>query len=217
MTGTMVAAGQGPARGPATGSGASIFGCSGQVLLPAEAAFFRAADPFGFILFARNIDNPAQVSRLIADLRDAVGRRAPVLIDQEGGRVQRMRAPHWHELPPPLDLAQAQADPDLAVEALVLSASLIAADLTRVGFDANCAPVADIAGPDTHPVLRNRCYGTEPAFVARAARAVADTYLAAGILPVAKHMPGHGRSLIWPHCAPPILRPSAPCAICRWR
>jgi beta-N-acetylhexosaminidase len=175
-----------------TGRMAAVFGCAGPVLLPQERDFFRAADPLGFILFARNVEDPAQLARLTADLRDAVGRDAPVMIDQEGGRVQRMRAPHWREWEPPLETAlRLGAD---APRALALRARLIATELRAVGIDCNCAPVADIAGPLTHPVLRNRCYGEDVASVTRAAQAVADAYLAAGLLPVMKHLPGHGRA-----------------------
>ncbi|MBL4927976.1 beta-N-acetylhexosaminidase [Fuscibacter oryzae] len=171
---------------------AACFGCLGPVLLPEERDFFRDADPFGFILFARNIENPEQVLRLTADLRAAVGRDAPILIDQEGGRVQRMRAPHWREWLPPLDTVLA-AGPD-AARLMELRMRVIAAELRAVGIDANCAPVADIAGQGTHPFLRNRCYGTEAETVARIGRAVADGLLAGGVLPVVKHLPGHGRA-----------------------
>ncbi len=171
---------------------AAVFGCAGPVLLPEERAFFREADPFGFILFARNIEEPGQVARLTAELRAAVGRDAPVLIDQEGGRVQRMRAPHWREWAPPLETVHA-AGPR-AARAMALRMRVIAAELRAVGIDANCAPVADIAGPETHPFLKNRCYGEEAATVADVGRAVADALLAGGVLPVVKHLPGHGRA-----------------------
>ncbi len=171
---------------------AAIFGLLGPELLPAERDFFRDADPFGFILFARNIENPDQVARLTAELRAAVGRDAPVLIDQEGGRVQRMRGPYWRDWTPPLDAAMA-AGAD-AARVMGLRARLIAEELRSVGIDANCAPVADIAGAETHPFLRNRCYGETPAQVSNIARAVADAHLAAGVLPVMKHLPGHGRA-----------------------
>lgn len=171
---------------------AAIFGCEGLTVTAAERDFFRDADPFGFIVFARNIENPDQLSRLTAELRDAVGRDAPILIDQEGGRVQRMRAPHWREWSPPLDAAMA-AGAD-AARVLGLRARLIAEELRAVGIDSNCAPVADIAGPVTHPFLRNRCYAETPAQVCKLARAVADAHLAAGVLPVMKHLPGHGRA-----------------------
>ncbi len=176
-----------------TGSGAAIFGCEGPVLTLAERDFFRDGDPFGFILFARNVESPAQLRRLTGDLRAAVGRDAPVLVDQEGGRVQRLRAPHWREWAPPLETVARAGD--RAARAMALRAMLIAAELRAVGIDANCAPVADIALPATHPFLRNRCYGETVETVIGVARAVAEAHLAMGVLPVVKHMPGHGRSM----------------------
>lgn len=174
------------------GRGAAIFGCAGPGLGRDEAAFFREADPFGFILFARNVQAPDQIRRLTADLRACVGREALITIDQEGGRVQRLRAPHWREWQPPLDAAVA-AGP-AAPRAMALRATLIAQELKALGIDSTCAPVADLASPRTHPFLRNRCYGESAPRVAEIARAVADATLAAGVVPVVKHMPGHGRS-----------------------
>ena len=146
-------------------NGATIFGCAGPDLGPDEAAFFREADPWGFILFARNVDSPDQLRRLTGDLRAAVGRNAPILVDQEGGRVQRLRAPHWREWLPPMDmvaLARAGAAPGqaaaVAARAVWLRYRIIAAELHAVGIDGNCAPMLDVARPDTHPFLRNRCY-----------------------------------------------------------
>lgn len=179
------------------GKGAAIFGCAGPVLLPDERAFYRDFQPFGFILFARNVETPDQLLRLTHDLRDAVGRDAPVLVDQEGGRVQRLRAPHWQEWTPPLDFVQA-AGPN-AARAMELRYRLIARDLRAVGIDANCAPVGDLITDSTHPFLRNRCYGADPAQVSAIARAVARGHLAEGVLPVAKHMPGHGRTTVDAH------------------
>jgi len=181
----------------AIGCGAAIFGCDGPVLGAAEAAFFRDYDPFGFILFARNVETPDQLRRLTGDLRAAVGRDAPVLVDQEGGRVQRLRAPHWREWLPPLDLVKAAGD--RAAQAMALRYRILAAELRSVGIDANCAPCADVIGPMTHPFLRNRCYGDDPAQVTRIARAVAEAHLAMGVLPIVKHMPGHGRSAVDTH------------------
>ena len=174
-----------------TGRLAAIFGCAGPALSADEAAFFRDADPFGFILFARNVEDPAQLRRLTADLRAAVGRDAPVLIDQEGGRVQRMRAPHWREWAPPLDTVAQARDP---VRAMWVRSRIIAHELRGVGVDANCAPCADIAGDHTHPFLKNRCYGTDPTRVSEISAAVALGHLAGGVLPVIKHLPGHGRA-----------------------
>ena len=179
------------------GQGAAIFGCAGPALLPQEADFFRDYDPFGFIIFARNVETPDQMRRLTGDLRATVGRDAPILIDQEGGRVQRLRAPYWREWHPPLDTVML-AGPN-AARAMALQAMIIASELRALGIDANCAPVADIATDATHPFLRNRCYGTGAGTVTQIARAVADAHLGAGVLPVIKHMPGHGRAVADTH------------------
>jgi beta-N-acetylhexosaminidase len=172
-------------------TGAAIFGCAGPELSVSEAAFFRAANPLGFILFARNVEDPGQLRRLTGDLRAAVGREAPVLVDQEGGRVARLRAPQWREWPSPLSVAQALGP--AAPRAFFARGRLIAHDLRGAGIDVNCAPCLDIARPETHPFLQNRCLGTEPAQVAANGRAFAGGLLAGGVLPVVKHMPGHGR------------------------
>lgn len=174
-----------------TGTMGAIFGCAGTELAPDEAAFFRDADPFGFILFSRNVDNPVQLRALTSDLRAAVGRDAPILIDQEGGRVQRLRSPYWREWAPPLDTVAMARDP---IRAMWLRTRIIAHELRGVGVDANCAPCADIATEATHTFLKNRCYGTDAAAVTAIALAVADAHLAGGVLPVMKHLPGHGRA-----------------------
>jgi beta-N-acetylhexosaminidase len=192
--------------GPA--AAAAILGCAAPVLAAGEVAFFREADPFGFILFARNVETPAQLRRLTADLRAAVGRDAPVFVDQEGGRVQRLGAPHWREWLPPMDEVQRLA-PGALERGLWLRYRLIAAELRAVGIDACCAPTADLAGPDTHPFLRNRCFSTDPAIVQRAARASAEALLAGGVLPVMKHLPGHGRSTVDSHLGLPRVTADA--------
>jgi beta-N-acetylhexosaminidase len=179
------------------GRGAAIFGCAGATLGQDEAAFFRDYDPFGFIVFARNIETPDQLRRLTAALRDCVGRDAPVLVDQEGGRVQRLRAPHWREWTPPLDFVAAAGKN--AARALYLRYQIIARELVNVGIDANCAPVADLITDVTHPFLKNRCYGADPQSVSLMCRAVAQGLLDGGCLPVVKHMPGHGRSMVDTH------------------
>ena len=178
--------------------GATIFGCSGPVLLAEEAALFREADPWGFILFGRNVESPAQLSALTAALRASVGRDAPVLIDQEGGRVQRLTPPHWAQHLPALDQAEA-AGPDNLERSFYLRFRLIAAELHAVGIDVDCAPLLDVAGPQTHPFLKNRCYGTDSASVFVAARAAAEGLMDGGVLPVVKHMPGHGRASVDSH------------------
>ncbi|MFP4326804.1 MAG: beta-N-acetylhexosaminidase [Paracoccaceae bacterium] len=183
------------------GRGAVILGCAGPRLFPAEARLFSEADPLGFILFARNCESAAQIRALCDSLRDAVGRDAPILIDQEGGRVQRLRPPLASQWRPPLEDA-VRAGPQ-AAHALFLRYRIIAAELLELGIDANCAPLADIAGPRTHPFLRNRCYGeTLPEVVARA-RAVAGGLMEGGVLPVLKHIPGHGRAAADSHLEPP--------------
>lgn len=184
---------------------AVIFGCRGTTLSDAERAFYRAADPWGFILFARNIETPDQLRGLTAALRESVGREAPVLIDQEGGRVARMGPPNWRAWRPALD--ECDSLPDLAarVRAMELRSRIIAGELRAAGIDVNCAPVLDLAGPETHPVLRNRCYGRTPDEVAAIGRAVADGLLAGGVLPIVKHMPGQGLATRDSHEALPVV------------
>ncbi|MGZ2258175.1 beta-N-acetylhexosaminidase [Roseobacter sp. A03A-229] len=177
--------------------GATILDAEGLALTADEVAFFKEANPFGFILFARNIDTPDQVRRLCDQMRDAVGREAPITIDQEGGRVQRLRGPTWTEWTPPLDFVAAAGDQ--AEQAMYLRYRLIAAELRDLGIDSNCAPMVDLAGPATHDFLRNRCYGTSPDAVARLGRATASGLLAGGVLPVLKHIPGHGRATLDSH------------------
>jgi beta-N-acetylhexosaminidase len=181
---------------------ASIFGPAGTEITAWERDFFRDVQPFGFIVFARNIDNPAQLSRITSDLRDAAGRDAPVLIDQEGGRVQRMRSPHWREFMPALDQMDRASDP---LRAHWIRNRLIADDLHNVGIDVNCAPLADIAEDVTHPFLQNRLYGRDVETVVAAARACADAHLAGGVLPVLKHIPGHGRAAVDSHLNLPTV------------
>jgi len=181
---------------------AVIFGCGGTALSAAERAFFAEAEPWGFILFARNVESPAQLRRLTAELRASVGRDAPVLVDQEGGRVQRLRPPHWRDWLPVLDEATA-LPPERRARGLRLRARLIAAELRDAGIDVNCAPVLDLAGPGTHPVILNRCLGGDPAEVAALGRAIAEGLLAGGVLPVVKHMPGQGRATLDSHLALP--------------
>lgn len=174
---------------------AVIFGCAGLDLTPAEASLFKRCQPWGFILFGRNVGDRDQMKRLICDLRDAVGWQAPVMIDQEGGRVARMTSPAWRGFPPALDqAATAQAE-----RAFWVRGRAIALDLAEVGLDVNCAPLADIALPETHAVLRNRCYGLDGDTVARHARAMAQGMLAGGVLPVLKHLPGYGRGTVDSH------------------
>lgn len=185
-----------------TQQGACILAPAALELSPSEVAFFRQADPWGFILFARNIDNPDQVRALTASLRDAVGRAAPIFIDQEGGRVQRMGPPHWREWLPPFD--EVRRTPDLyRDQILALRYQIIGAELRDVGIDGNCVPCADIETPTTHPFLANRCLGSDRKTVSRHAVIVAAATAKAGVMPVIKHMPGHGRATVDSHEAVP--------------
>lgn len=176
--------------------GAAIFGPEGLEITDWERRFFAEIRPFGFILFARNVDTPDQVKRLCVDLREAAGHDAVIMVDQEGGRVQRLRAPHWRQWLPPMDQMAEARDP---VRSMWLRYRLIAEDLRAVGIDSNCAPCADIAARVTHPFLRNRCYGDDVETVMTAALSVADAHLAGGVLPVAKHIPGHGLASVDSH------------------
>lgn len=185
----------------------AIFGCEGPRLTQWEKAFFRASDPWGFILFARNVETPDQLRRLSDELRESVGRDAPILIDQEGGRVQRMRAPHWREYLPALDQMARAQDP---LRAMWLRNRLIADELHLVGIDVNCAPLADLVEANTHPVLRNRLYGDTVETVVAAAETCAAAFLAGGVLPVLKHIPGYGRAAVDSHKDLPAVKvPSA--------
>ena len=172
--------------------GATILGTDGLRLGTEERAFFKDVNPFGFILFARNIESADQVRALCSDLREAVGHDCPITIDQEGGRVQRLRSPTWREWLPPLDFVKAAGDN--AERAMYLRHRIIADELRAIGVDSNCAPMVDVADDQTHEFLRNRCYGTDAATVTTLGRAAADGLLDGGVLPVVKHIPGHGRA-----------------------
>lgn len=172
--------------------GATILDAEGLRLTAEEVALFRDVNPFGFILFARNIETPDQIRALCNDFRESVGRDAVITIDQEGGRVQRLRGPYWRTWTPPLEFVQ-RAGTD-AHRAMYLRYRLIAHELQELGIDSNCAPMVDVAFAQTHDFLRNRCYGSNPDTVADLGRAVAEGLLAGGVLPIVKHMPGHGRA-----------------------
>jgi beta-N-acetylhexosaminidase len=188
---------------------AVVLGCAGERLTPAEARFFTAADPLGFVLFGRNCRSRDQLRELVGELRSSIGRAdAPVLIDQEGGRVARLKPPEWRGYPAAGQLAKLP-DP-LAFEAARLSARLIADDLSGVGITVDCAPVLDLPTRDADPVIGDRAWGNEPARVARLGRAFCDGLLAGGVLPVIKHIPGHGRARVDTHRALPRVDTSRP-------
>jgi beta-N-acetylhexosaminidase len=175
---------------------AFITGVSGTELTAAEREFIRSERPWGFILFKRNVETPAQVAALVAELRAVAGSPdAPVLIDQEGGRVQRLGPPHWPVYPPGAIFAGLyDTDSTLGLKAARLSARLIAADLADLGITVDCLPLADVPVAGANAVIGNRAYGTEPGKVAAIARAVTEGLEEGGVLPVLKHIPGHGRA-----------------------
>lgn len=179
---------------------AFIAGCSGYALTSDERSFFRDADPLGFILFRRNIGDPAQVAALTASLREAVGRAdAPVLVDQEGGRVQRLGPPHWPKYPAGGAFQRFDGDMDARRTLVRTGARLIAHDLRAVGIDVDCLPVLDVPVPGAHDVIGDRAYGTEPDAVSVLGRAAAEGLMEGGVLPVIKHIPGHGRAGVDSH------------------
>lgn len=187
---------------------AFITGVAGLTLTSDEREFLRATRPWGFILFKRNVDSPLQVARLVQELREAIETPdAPVLIDQEGGRVQRLGPPHWPVYPPGAVFSVLyDRDPADGLEAARLSARLIAADLADLGITVDCLPLADVPVPGADVVIGNRAYGTEPVKVAAIARAVTQGLEQGGVLPVLKHIPGHGRATADSHHALPIVR-----------
>ncbi|MFK4522467.1 beta-N-acetylhexosaminidase [Bradyrhizobium japonicum] len=186
---------------------AFIAGVSGTELTAAEREFIRAERPWGFILFKRNVEAPAQVAALVEELRAAAGTAdAPVLIDQEGGRVQRLGPPHWPVYPPGAVFSTLyDADSVLGLTAARLSARLIASDLADLGITVDCLPLADVPVPGADAVIGNRAYGTEPGKVAAIARAVTEGLEQGGVLPVLKHIPGHGRATADTHFKLPTV------------
>ena len=189
---------------------AFITGVSGTELNAVERSFIRAERPWGFILFKRNIDTPAQVIQLINELRKESGRPdAPILIDQEGGRVQRLGPPHWPAYPAGSVFGRLyDLDPELGLAAARLSARLIAADLADLGVTVDCLPLADVPVAGADAVIGNRAYGTEPGKVAAIARAVTEGLEQGGVLPVLKHIPGHGRATADTHFRLPVVETS---------
>ncbi len=186
---------------------AAIVGVAGPELTAEEERLFRRRRPLGLILFKRNIDTPAQVFDLTAAFRRAVGAEdAPVLIDQEGGRVARLRPPHWRHPPPAASFAAlATRSPALARRAAFLNARLMADDLASLGIDVDCAPVLDLPVPGAHDVIGDRAHGDTPRLAASLGRAVAKGLLAGGVVPVMKHIPGHGRATADSHESLPVV------------
>jgi len=186
---------------------AVVFGCAGLTLTPDERAFFTKTNPLGFILFQRNCDAPDQVRALVAELRATVGRAdAPVMIDQEGGRVARLKPPHWPEFPS----ARAYADlcaqtPAAGVEAARLGGRLIAHELSELGITIDCAPVLDVPQPSADPIIGDRAFGGDVETISVLAKAFMDGLMKGGVAPVIKHIPGHGRALVDSHKDLPVV------------
>ncbi len=180
---------------------AAIFGVAGQTLSNEERAFFRDAQPLGFILFARNVGDPDQVRRLVNDLRASVEHAdAPVLIDQEGGRVQRLRPPHWRAAAPAARFGTLAAQrAEAGRKAVFLNHQLIGAELAALGIDVDCAPLIDVHQPGAHDVIGDRAFSGDPEQVAALGRAAADGLMSSGVTPVIKHIPGHGRTMVDSH------------------
>jgi beta-N-acetylhexosaminidase len=187
-----------------------IFGCAGTTLGDEERAFFAEENPFGFILFQRNCKTPDQVRQLVRDLRQAVSRAdAPVFIDQEGGRVARLKPPHWPELPALRQIGEVyEKDSTKGIEAMTLHAQATARMLTELGINGNCAPVLDLFIEGASSAIGDRAMSRDPAVVVALARVAVKTYLENGVLPVIKHMPGHGRVKADPHVALPVVEAS---------
>ncbi len=186
---------------------AVIFGCEGPALTDWERGFFSDADPFGFILFLRNCETPEQVRALVAALREAVGRaEAPVLIDQEGGRVARLKPPHWRAGPAAARFGLlAGHHRERALQAVRLNARLIAAELMELGITVDCAPVLDLRVPGADEIIGDRSFGSDGELVADLGRAFCEGLLEGGVTPVVKHIPGHGRTRVDSHRQRPVV------------
>ena len=185
---------------------AAIFGCAGPKLTSGEAAFFRDCNPWGFILFARNIETPEQVRRLCADLRASVGRDALIFVDQEGGRVQRLKPPHWRKAPWAHEFGRLyDIDEDAAKRATWLNFRMIADELRSVGITANCAPVLDLPVFGADKIISDRAFSQCPTKMIKLANACMAGLTAGGVVPVIKHIPGHGRALVDSHKALPVI------------
>lgn len=189
----------------------AIYGCAGTALAHEERAFYREAQPWGFILFARNARDPEQVRALVAEMRDSVGdANAPVLIDQEGGRVMRLKPPHWKARPPAKLFGDLYArSPEAAREATYLNARLMAHDLSALGITVNCVPVLDVPVAGANDVIGDRAFARDPQVVSDLGREVIHAMLDGGVLPVIKHMPGHGRGNADSHHTLPRVSASA--------
>ena len=187
---------------------AAIFGMAGLTLTGAERGFFSRTRPMGYILFARNIQNPDQVIALVNDLRYLDPTYDPlVLIDQEGGRVQRLKPPYWRFAPTMAEFGDLHArSPAKAAEVLRLNMHMIGAELQALGIDVDCAPVMDVTVPGSHDVIGDRAFSGDPVVVAAMAPLVCEGLIDAGVVPVIKHIPGHGRAASDSHKELPVVK-----------
>lgn len=183
-----------------------IFGVAGTVLEQSERDFFKAANPLGFILFARNCQDPAQVKSLVDDLKKTLGRDAPVLIDQEGGRVRRLKPPHWSDIPAAKTFGdQWGQDPKKAAEDLRSKLQTVSRELLDMGINVNCLPVLDILHEDTHQAIGDRAYSADPEIAGQLGSVACEALYASGIVPVIKHLPGQGRAVSDSHYDLPVV------------
>lgn len=188
---------------------AVIFGLSGPKLTAAERVFFRDANPWAFILFSRNIESPSQLKRLTSELRETVGRNCLIFVDQEGGRVQRLRTPHWRKYPSGAAFQHLYAKEKwLGKRAAYLSYRLIADDLRKVGITADCAPVLDLPQKSADPIISDRAFGLHPMPIIDIAHAAMAGLMCGGVAPVIKHIPGHGRATVDSHKELPRIKTS---------
>ncbi len=185
---------------------ACVLGCAATTLSAEEVAFYRDVRPWGFILFRRNVESPDQLRALTEALRAAADRPdAPVMIDQEGGRVQRLGPPHWRRYPPARTYGAMAMDDCRRRDLVRIAGRLIADDLIALGINIDCAPVLDVPVVGAHDVIGDRAFGETPAEVAALARVMAEGLMAGGVLPVIKHIPGHGRARVDSHLHLPIV------------
>ncbi|MBO6674645.1 MAG: beta-N-acetylhexosaminidase [Rhizobiales bacterium] len=194
------------AGSPSSGTRAFICGLEGLEVTDFERAYLRETKPWGVILFGRNIDNPDQVRRLTSDVREALDWQAPILIDQEGGRVQRLKPPHWRRYPAANRFGAIEmAETGAGVEAAQIATWMIADDLLQVGINVNCTPVLDLSVSGGTDAIGNRAFHCDPKAISLLGRTTMDAYLQAGVAPVIKHMPGHGRAVVDSHFSLPRI------------
>lgn len=194
----------------AQGAKAAFVAPEGLVLTEEEVALFQAKRPFGYILFARNCQSPEQVANLVQQLKEVSGHpNVPILIDQEGGRVMRLKPPVWPRIPSMKKIGDLyQREKQAGEDALRLCAQLLAAELSMLGISANCAPVCDVLQPETHDIIGDRAFSSDPEVAARLSKIFVEETFSSGILPIAKHVPGHGRATVDSHLDLPIVSAS---------